>query len=1164
MQKKNRNNLSILLKKCLLSFISMMIVVTGFSMAATTAYADELNEIYTSVDALIEVKVTRTLEDDKLIIDLIANTRADSNIVTMSHDDTILESDENIYVFSTTEDGSYRFIVEYTSEEYSEVKIMIFTLDINEFELRELKEQEVTKPAAVEVVEEIDEPTENVTAEESNEIQSSNDDNRILDRIPSSDELDSLLKENEYVLIDNETGLITIETHTFETQARALKASNVVTTGRKVTQGTVRVEWKADRSYYWTLWSGVSELFVDGQIAYCLEPAIMDSVATTGANGTAISDLGLVRVHPDGRLAFKLSYEQKLNLELIANYGDKYPGHQTDAYIWATKILIWESLGWDVSQRGSLNPQAEIAEINRLIANHTDQPAWHNELRKGKVGEEITLTDPTLSTFSVNTNITTGLTIISKIGNSITFRIDAKAATLGLSKIGGSAEGTSYIYSDGESQKAGVFNIKDPMRSGIRYEQPQGNLEIIKKNNFNELMPGVIYEFSKNANMSAPFKTITTDTSGKIVLNDIDADEVIYYREKSTIVGHILDNTIYNTKIIAGETIKNARTNTAIVGSSKLHKTGDGGTKLLEGVLFGLFKVDGTKLSEQRTNASGEITADGLRYGAYYWQELEALPGYWLDDTKHHFNIGDNDHGAVIDVAAVNKRIQAKVLVRKIDSETLEPLEGVGFKILDANNEVVTIKFQEGKHVVEKSEWFTDADGEFLLEATLDAGTYKLIESFTLEGYNPIEPISFVIDENQNYINLEIIGTVLDLGNIENTKIYGDVLIKKIDAKTGLPISGVTFDIYNAKMEMVTSVVTDANGEALLQHIVYGQYHAFEVNVPAPYVINPDKAMQSFFVSEEGKVYELMFENERAVGEIEITKRDAKTDEVIAGVEYGLYDVTDLLVDESTVLTYDEIKALNAIETLTTDETGVVVFKHLDLSRTYAVIEHNAPYGYVVSTEVQLISLKYIDQDTPIVCLELTLLNERLKVIIHGEKRDIQTKELIPTADFVLELKDSQGNIIEPILFKDGVFTWEVDALEIYTLSESKAPEGYLLSDEIIEISTFEAVDGNTYIIEYFNELMPVIMLPSTGIASNGLTLAFLVLVLGIILLLVNNAITESVLEIRKTNVLIVNKEFRTSVNHKDIKKEVVLPLGHYQIKWKVSFRNYHEHPART
>ena len=892
------------------------------------------------------------------------------------------------------------------------------------------------------------------------------------------------------------------------------------------------------------------------------------------------------------------------------------------------------------------------------------------------MGEVITLADSTLSTFKVNTNVTSGLTVISKTGNTITFRIDAKNATLGLTKIGGSAEGTSYIYSDGASQKAGVMRILDPMKSLIKYEALQGNLDVGKKDVNGTWVPNTVFEISKDE--SAILSTLTTGAQGTIRINDLD-EGTYYVREKSVPGTLVLDTGWHSVTIISGETVSYTATNkfqhsditinkvendwdttfsqnngialsgatieifakndiyegtqlryrlgeligmeiTNAAGQVTFHnlpigeyyatekvaptgyvlfqgqwdisikydganptvevtQTGktvtnqviygkallikqDTNRELLEGAVFGVYTKDGLEIEQLTTGANGMITTRNLRYGDYYFQELVAPVGYWLDDTKIPFTI--SEHEKLIYITAPNKAIEAKILVHKIDSETLEPLEGVGFKFLDSNNDIISIKFQDGKNVVEKSEWITDADGEFLLEASLPFGTYSLIESITPEGYNPIEPLQFTIDENQSYINIEIIGTILDLGNIENTKIYGDMLIKKIDAKTGLPIAGVTFDIYNEKMELVDTVITDENGEATKPHIVYGQHHAIEVSVPEPYFINPDNAMQSFFVSEEGKVYELVFENDRAVGEIEITKRDAKTNTQISGVEYALYDITDILRTESDAVSYEALKALGADQAIVTDGKGQVVFKDLDISRQYAYIELSAPYGYVVSTEVQFISFEYVDQDTPVVYHEKTHLNERLKVIIHGEKRDIQTKKLIPTADFILELKDSQGNIIEPIMFNEGVFTWEVDALEIYTLSESKAPEGYLLSDEIIEISTFEAVDGNTYIIEYFNELMPVIMLPSTGIASTGLTLAFLLLVLGVLLLLINNAITESVLEIRKTNILIVNKEFRSSVNQEDTQKEVAFRLGHYHIKWRISFRNYHERPART
>ncbi|WP_159649790.1 LPXTG cell wall anchor domain-containing protein [Erysipelothrix aquatica] len=1431
--RKHRHTIKLVkkaLKRLSLFTFSMLIVAT----VMTTGISANTDEVYHNEDKTVLIAVNRNLNEEKNEITLDFTISNDENVkvTDIQIEGTSIKNDDFLYSHAVGENWEFKFSVittrmvmlETENEEAKEIErheTFIFTVKVAELKSDESLNYEATLPVnnenEVSKIEEkpSDVPEEAQTKEEHDALQVSEiDGKRVLNRLPNPEELDTIIDKTEYVMIDNETGIISIETFTHNEEISFRRALDVVTTGKKVTTGTVRVEWRQNRSFFWEMWGGVSELFVNGNRSYCLEPAIMDAVATSAAYGTTFDDLNVLRVHPDGRLAFKPTKAQETQLELISNYGRKYPGHETDAYEWATKILMWEALGWDVVLRGSINPQAEINEINRLIANHTDRPSWHGEVRKARIGEEITLTDPTLSQFNVNMNVTTGLTVLSKTGNSITVRIDAKQASLAFTKIGGSAEGTSYIYTDGVSQRAAHLKILDPMKSIIDFEAKSHMQRFYKQGENGEPLAGFKFRTSyinkvdENGILSgdannhtwdyitgadgftaydewnneertvyvqeieakAPYtvnheiktfivtsgaETTMTFTNKKAVgqisllkldnhrnplanikFNILNASNTIVgtlvtgadgkalsatlplgtykLQETSVTSGIVLDESLKEVKIeyanqttevvlvsktisnkyqrsnvtitkvendwdttfpeyngiklsdatielfakndiyegstliyraneLLGTEVTNAAgqvtfhnlpigdyyakekvsptgyvlfqgqwdisikyddnnpkvevtqtgltvTNQVIYGKATLIKT-NGGRDLLEGAVFGVFTKDGVKITELTTNRFGMIITPDLRYGDYYFQEFKAPIGHWFDNTKIPFTI--SEHESMQYVTMPNKLIEAKILIHKVDSETLAPLAGVGFKILDSNNNIVTIKYQDGKDVVEKSEWFTDEDGEFMLEAFLPYGEYTLIESHTLEGYNPIDPIKFTIDENQDYINLEVIGSVLDLGHIGNTKIYGDLLIKKISAETGLSLPGFVFDVYNAQMERVDTITTDENGEASLNHLVYGQYHAVEKFAPFPYVINPDKARQSFFVSEEGKVYELVFKNmttsitifkgdqdgnpipntvfdlynsdknfletvttdesgtavvegydfgtyfveeievpfpyvinpenkllelkltetnnhytiefknEKAVGEYLITKLDSKTQVPIANVSYGIYDVSHILLAEGETFKYEDVKGLKAHEIGLTDTNGHLVFNDLDIERKWAIIELETPYGYIIDETVRLVEFEYVDNNTPVITEEVTLLNERLQVTIKGVKIDSVTRSQIISQYFDLVLRDKDGNII-PLDHKDenGVHVWVVDALEFYFMNEEKAPTGYILSNEIIEISTHEEKENHLYVIEFPNDEEPA-PLPKTGMAESPfMTLSFLILALGLILVL--------------------------------------------------------------
>lgn len=63
----------------------------------------------------------------------------------------------------------------------------------------------------------------------------------------------------------------------------------------------------------------------------------------------------------------------------------------------------------------------------------------------------------------------------------------------------------------------------------------------------------------------------------------------------------------------------------------------------LQGVVFNLYKADGTVIGTYTTDQDGVIYVDNLSYGDYYFVETQALDGYVLDRTPQTFTIDDED-----------------------------------------------------------------------------------------------------------------------------------------------------------------------------------------------------------------------------------------------------------------------------------------------------------------------------------------------------------------------------------------------------------------------------------------------------------------------------------------------------------------------------------------
>ena len=479
-----------------------------------------------------------------------------------------------------------------------------------------------------------------------------------------------------------------------------------------------------------------------------------------------------------------------------------------------------------------------------------------------------------------------------------------------------------------------------------------------------------------------------TNSVGQVKFHNLPLGE---YFAKETIApeGYVLpegtwnivlsfDNGKVTTKITETETTV---TNQTIYGKVNLVKQ-NGSNKLLEGAKFGLYTKEGTKLMELVSDVKGRIITPDLRYGEYYFKELEAPLGHWLSDEKITFTI--NEHEETIYLTTNNTPIEAKLFVHKFDSEEMTPLAGAKFKIRDlSSQEWVSIKYQEGKLVVSKDTWITDEEGEFLLEAFLPFGKYQLIEVEAPEGYVLSDPINFSIDEHQDYHNFEIIGDVLET-SVPNRPIRSDVLIKKTDVNTGEELEKFEFKLTNLATGEEIVLSTDEDGLARFESQKYGRYMVEEIKVDGEYI--RDTKPQFIDIVDDGVVYEINFENFKPLGEIKLHKVDYKDHTGVKDAVYGLYSLDGNLIEEAT-----------------TNADGIAIFKHIALGE-YTIKELVSPNGYILDETSYDVAIKYVDDQTAIIHTELTV--EEMREVEIGTKasfveRDKETPNMITLVDEV-------------------------------------------------------------------------------------------------------------------------------------------------------------------
>ncbi|WP_255294733.1 MSCRAMM family protein, partial [Bacillus thuringiensis] len=266
----------------------------------------------------------------------------------------------------------------------------------------------------------------------------------------------------------------------------------------------------------------------------------------------------------------------------------------------------------------------------------------------------------------------------------------------------------------------------------------------------------------------------------------------------------------------------------------------------------------------------------------------------------------------------------------------------------------------------------------------------------------------------------------------ENAKELGSLQVIKKDAESGKVLAGAEFKLKNEAGQVVGEAkTTNKDGVVKFESLVPGKYTLEETKAPEGYKAL-EVTVEVNVVANEVVKQEVT--NEKVTGQFEIVKVDAE-------------DKTKVLSDAE----FEVYKDGKKVAELKTDESGKVMSPKLPLGE-YTVKETKAPAGYKLSNKEWKVT---IQNEKEVVKVEAE--NEKILgslQIIKMDDKD-QTKRLAG-AEFTL--KDAKGNVVKEGITTDKSGTVKVDGLVPgeYTLEETKAPEGYELTKQIIHVT----VDG--------------------------------------------------------------------------------------------------------
>lgn len=342
--------------------------------------------------------------------------------------------------------------------------------------------------------------------------------------------------------------------------------------------------------------------------------------------------------------------------------------------------------------------------------------------------------------------------------------------------------------------------------------------------------------------------------------------------------------------------------------------------------------------------------------------------------------------------------------------------------------------------------------------------------------------------QNTKVIAIDVNGNEKIENTLKRGKVEGVKTNKDNDKLEGATIGIFKIDTteFTEKTAIVTTK-TDKDGAFSFNNIPYGEWVVKEIVAPTGYAV--DATQHHIYISDDGVVINVTMVDKQVL----ISKTDVTSGQELAGAELTITDESGNVIDSWT-------------STDTAHYANGLVEGH-----KYTLTEKTAPYGYEIANSIVFVVTsdkaiqKVVMNDSPI--LSSVLVN----------KVDSVTGENIISRKFEFTLYSDPECKNEIITVNantdDGTALFSDLRYGTYYIKETKAPKGYMLSNEVVKIEINDkgvfangkelTEENEVYSIVYQNSLLPSVFTGDSKSVLMYLTMAAIAVVFIAIMIII-------------------------------------------------------------